>query len=341
MRRHLLLLEKLRARRASHCWRDSISSSTTVRCKHSVAVQLDYYLSPQFGGVAAALVNDTYAKKGIVINFLPICPVGEEMKRVRHYQNEHKNSVAMGTVEQNIFIPTLYKDKRLDISGAAAMFNSSPLCIASITDQSNTIGATIGAHEDTVDLLKRIFPQQNIIATPRATKVTDLLSGKVDAIQAYLTTEVLKLRRELPEFPVVVPLEGISPANAKLGYGQVIFSTNETLECEVERKDIVRAFLEATFEGWQAVIDSPRDGVKMVEEAKKMVQLDEENNDHWQEEDEFKLEMLQQCNDLVNETKIGGRLGVIVPDRWDKATEWLLNDKKAEKEFGLNPFIWS
>jgi hypothetical protein len=90
------------------------------------------------------------------------------------------------------------------------------------------------------------------------------------------------------------------------------------------------------------VIDNPRDGVKMVEEAKKMTSLDDEQNDHWHEDDEFKLEMLEQCNMLVNETKIGGRLGVILPERWDKATEWLLEGKQnVEKGFGLNPHVWS
>ena len=62
----------------------------------------------------------------------------------------------MGSVEQNIFIPTLAKDPTLRTSAVAAMFHQSPLCIASLP-HGNSDGAVdvntmkIGAHEDTVD----------------------------------------------------------------------------------------------------------------------------------------------------------------------------------------------
>ncbi|MGK3759616.1 MAG: hypothetical protein ACI8RD_011933, partial [Bacillariaceae sp.] len=55
------------------------------RSKSSIAIQLDYYMSPQFAGIACAMTEGLYEKAGIDnLNFLPICPVGLEMERVRN-----------------------------------------------------------------------------------------------------------------------------------------------------------------------------------------------------------------------------------------------------------------
>ena len=71
---------------------------------------------------------------------------------------EAKNGrVTIGSVEQNIFIPTLHSKPDLNVKAVSAMFRKSPLCITSLPvgdpnfkDEGKTI---IGAHEDTVSLL--------------------------------------------------------------------------------------------------------------------------------------------------------------------------------------------
>ena len=62
------------------------STNTNViarRGLQTVSLQLDYYMSAQFAGIASALTNNMYEKAGIDLQFLPICPVGLEMERVR------------------------------------------------------------------------------------------------------------------------------------------------------------------------------------------------------------------------------------------------------------------
>ena len=313
--------------------------TTSKRFKHSsVAVQLDYYMSPQFGGVASALVNGLYAKEGIDVSFLSICPVGLELERVRQNQDKHPDGITLGSVEQNIFIPTLYRNRDLNVTAVAAMFRRSPLCIASTTvDILQQAGAKIGAHEDTVELMQRVFPNMQATASPRATKISDLKAGNVDAIQAYLTTEVLTLQRDLGQDPTVIPMEGRN--GAKLGYGQTLFVADEALRCQ-ERRDVVSSFLTATFQGWETVIRDPEEGVKIVQEAQKMLGLDDEKNDHWYPSEDFQRDMLMQCNDFVKETREGDRLGVIVPSRFDAATSWLLDSKQVEPNFGLDASLW-
>ena len=310
--------------------------SASRRSRHDIAFQLDYYMSPQFAGVASALVNNSYADKGLNINFLPTCPVGLEQERVRMHRNDNPTEVVMGSVEQNIFVPTLYSNPSLKTTAVAAMFHQSPLCIASMPNAAKDGEMTIGVHEDTVELMRRIFPQHNVKASPRSTKNTDLTSGKVDAIQAYTTTEVPALRLGLGVEPQVTALEGLN--GAKLGYGQVLFTADECLDGD--QRDVVKAFCEATFEGWKYAIHHPEQAVEQVKEAKKMLGLDDESNDHWHPSDEFELEMLMRCNDLVKGTFEGNRHGVIDASRWNGASDWLLKGKDVGSNFGLDTNVW-
>lgn len=294
-------------------------------------------MSPQFAGVASALVNNSYTDQGIDISFLPTCPVGLEQERVRMNQNDKPAAVTMGSVEQNIFVPTLASNPHLKTTAVAAMFNQSPLCIASMPDASGDEKMKIGVHEDTVELMRRIFPEHDVVASPRSTKNHDLVSGKYDAIQAYTTTEVPALRRGLGAEPTVSTLEGLR--GTKLGYSQVLFTANECLEGD--QRDVVEAFCKATFEGWNYAIRHPEEAVEHVKEAKKMLGLDDESNDHWHPSDEFELEMLMRCNDLAKGTFEGDRHGVIDAGRWSEASDWLLEGKNVVgANFGLDANIW-
>lgn len=307
------------------------SSSSDGVGSPDVAVQLDYYMSLQFAGVASALVNDVYKSKGIQsLQFLPTCPVGLEAARVRAHQDANPATLAtFGSVEQNIFAPTLFADPSLKVTAVASMFRRSPLCVASLGPLKP--GDVIGAHEDTVELLQRIFPEQKVVASPRGTKNADLLEGVYQGIQAYTTTEVPALRRLLsgqgkdPESLSVQVLEDV-PGGPKLGYSQMLFASDESLEGS-DRREASTAFLEATFEGWQRAISDPEEAIEAVAEAQRMLGLDDEGNDHWHPSSGFRKEMLDRMNDHVKETFSGDRLGVITSRRWSEATRWLLEGK--------------
>lgn len=307
-----------------------------------VAVQLDYYMSLQFAGIASALVNDIYQSKGISnLQFLPTCPVGLEAARVRAFQNANPTTLAtFGSVEQNIFTPTLHADPSLNVSGVATTFRRSPLCVASLGPLKK--GDVIGAHEDTVELLQRIFPDQKVVASPRGSKNTDLLEGTYQGIQAYTTTEVPALHRLMEgkgldpnsvEFQV---LEN-GTNGVELGYSQMLFVANEALESP-DRREAATAFLEATSEGWQNAIRNPDEAIEAVAEAQKMLKLDDEANDHWHPSLSFQREMLELMNGHVKEGFIGDRLGVLHPNRWGNATQWLLEGKEGDIDpsFGLD-----
>lgn len=348
------------------------------RGKHTaVALQLDYYMSPQFAGIACALTEGFYETAGIHdLKLLSTCPVGLEPERVRQYRDISDDAdVVVGSVEQNVLIPVLMNNPHLKVMAVAAMFRESPLCLVSLqkdnknnTDQRDSNGVTggsgaaapqvVGAHEDTVDLLKRILiydnfeqdPRHTVRVSPRANKITDLLEGRLDAIQAYTTTEVLTLERIIASATLgahqagdisTILLEGHN--GARLGYSQVLFAPEEDLhgdQCEV-----LRAFLKATFEGWARAIQDPEHGARCVEEAQKMLKLSDEGNDHWDRNRffEYNVDSTRACCDLVQATKAednaNEKYGVIDPQRWDDATEWLLNENILPS-FGLDAAVW-
>ena len=185
--------------------------------------------------------------------------------------------------------------------------------------------------------MKRIFPTHDVAASPRCTKTRDLLAGKLGAIQAYTTTEVPTLRRALGAEPNVLKMEGYN--GTKLGYSQLIFAADECLAEDDDRREVVKAFCEATFEGWANVIENPEDAVEMVKEAKRMLELDDEGNDHWHPSDEYELEFVKNCNEYVEDTLTDGKYGVIDEARWNEANEWLLSGDSVDG-FGLDSSVW-
>jgi len=317
-------------------------------------------MSAQFAGVASAVTGGYYKDAGIDLKFLPICPVGHEMKRVRDAADSSPlSAVTVGSIEQNIFIPTLREDPALRVRAVAAMFRTSPLCLASFDPP--TVGddgkIAVGAHEDTVSLIERILKsdhnggaEYSVVASPRATKNTDLKSGKFGAIQAYQTTEVPTLERDLREGNggkggvLALPMEGMN--GAKLGYSQVLFAPEEDLESDGDKREVVRAFLDATFRGWETAIRDLEAAASSVEECKSMISLDDENNDHWDKSFSYTVQNVGLCCDAVKQTFQGDRYGSIDADRWNEASNWLLEKGETSpppqdgKSFGLDPTVW-
>mmetsp|Transcript_24267 Transcript_24267/g.26055 ORF Transcript_24267/g.26055 Transcript_24267/m.26055 type:complete len:1191 (+) Transcript_24267:258-3830(+) len=344
------------------------------RCKHTVALQLDCYMSPQFTGIACAMTEGLYEKAGIKnLHFLPICPVGLEMERVRDHRSTSENDVIVGCAEQHIFTPFLYNNPDLKLKAFASMFHTSPLCLASIDrdedDDDDKSKLIVGAHQNTVSLIGRILSNDSkysVIATPQTTKINDLLDSKLDMIQAYTMTEIPTLECRGHGVNVdSMPLEGLN--GAKLGYSQLLFTPEEDLVTTVgvgndgatttAKREILHAFLDATFQGWDMAIRNVEDAAERVGEAQRLLQSNDKNNDHLFANGNRKEYMIQNvglCSDYVKETFQGDRYGVIDGKRWNEANKWLLhceNDKNssnnndnnnddAETNFGFDDSVW-
>ncbi len=316
-----------------------------------VSLQLDYYMSSQFAGIAIAMTQNMYAQLDLQVNILPTCPPGMELHRVRQHANASDNkTTVVGCVEQNIMIPTLYNDKDnyLQVQAMAAMFRQSPLCLVSLDDHGDDPSGRkkrIGAHEDTVSLLQRILLPQDeydVMASPRSTKLTDLQNGTYDMIQAYTTTEVPTLQRTFGDSVKVQFLEESLLGSGSLGYSQVLFAPQEQLtnnNNNEKHSDVIQRFLQATFDGWKVAIQDPTLAAHSVLDLQRTLGGDEENkNDHWDTKNqlEYTIQSIEQCCHHVHETFQGDKYGVISPKRWNQATQWLLSSSSSEKQEVVN-----
>jgi hypothetical protein len=122
----------------------------------------------------------------------------------------------------------------------------------------------------------------------------------------------------------------------------LLFSPEEDLK-ESDKREVVQAFLDVTFSGWGMAIRDHESAAKSVDEAKAMLGLDDENNDHWDPSFSYTIQSVGLCSDYVKETFQGDRYGVIDSKRWNEATNWLLaeeGDGIVEENFGLDAGVW-
>jgi len=285
-----------------------------------VAFQLDYFMSSQFAGVAMAMRGGLYTKAGIDLRLLPTCPPGEEARVVHEgYRGGGGRSLWVGCMEQNTLLPAIAAGSH--VKAVAAMFGRSPLCLAGLPGSNLRAqvqeGARlrIAAHEDTVDLLRRIVPSAEVLAHPREKKLQGLTTGEFDAIQAYDVMETLKIARETKEEPEVLRLEGPAFPGVALGYSQVLFAPAPALQ-EAKHRAALRDFLHATFEGWNQAIRSPEAAADLLLEM-------QGDCEHWVSDEAFVQQSVRLCCDYVKRTKRCGELGMIEPRRWRDAAEWL------------------
>ena len=117
-------------------------------------------------------------------------------------------------------------------------------------------------HEDTVSLLERLMPSAEVVSVGRVEKLALLRAGEVDAVQVYDVMETMKMEHDLGGTPPdVLPLEGVG--GARLGYAQVLFASDEALR-DPARRELLRDFLAASFEGWQEAGRDPHAAAEAV-----------------------------------------------------------------------------
>ncbi|CAE8694253.1 unnamed protein product [Polarella glacialis] len=207
------------------------------------------------------------------------------------------------------------------------MFGRSPLCLAGLPGAGIHRRAMaqealrVGAHSDTVELIQRIMPHALVLELDRAQKLDMLKSGQVDAVQVYDVMETLKLAHDLESEAEVLHLEGNAFPEVVLGYSQVLFAPSQALGDPAERQ-VLRAFLKATFDGWGQAIRDPAGAAQAVLEV-------QGESDHWVGSKDFVEQSVKLCCDYVKLTRKCGQLGVIDQQRWAKASHWLLDTSSS------------
>lgn len=212
-----------------------------------VVLQLDYHLGGQFAGLATGLARGLFASRGLDVQLVAPCTPGGEGAAVVQRQREMKDAVVVGVCEQN----SLAADAPLVAFGA--MFDRSPLALAM---KRGAPLKKVAAHVDSLKLMEACLngvDVQEVSRVDEAHRKALLLSGEVDGIQCYHTTEPLSWF-DATDAMAIHPLCATAPGgigSLDLGYSQALFSTKDA------DRDALGAFLDGLFDGWREAAADP------------------------------------------------------------------------------------
>lgn len=233
----------------------TLSSNTSLEV---VNLQLRWKHQFQFAGYYAALENGYYRDAGLDVRIHEGEPGRAPVDEVIAGRAEY------GTANSEVLLARL---KGTPLVALAVIFQHSPSVLLARADSGirtphDLVGRSVmfmgGQHDTDFHAMFRregIRPE-SIDIRPSSDEIDDLVSGKVDAFNAYLTNEPFVLRQRGVEFVVINPSHyGVDY------YGGILFTTEREIG---ERPDRVKAFREASLRGWQYAMEHPEVVVELL-----------------------------------------------------------------------------
>lgn len=221
---------------------------------------LDWELNCQFAGPIWAREKDLYRQAGLEVQLLP--PSAQPRKDLLDLVLE--NDCAAGSIEENLIVRAAMAGKPVRV--VAAMLKQTPLVLITarcgpIKTLADLPGRRVAMLGDGMYLLVPLLKLNGI--DPKSVDLAvgdwsleDLVEGRFDAVQGYAITEAQALAKSGFEAELI-PLShpNLDP------HSQVIFASVQSI---AHRKNFLRTFLRATFEGWRQVLAHPDEAAVCV-----------------------------------------------------------------------------
>lgn len=229
--------------------------SCDVLANESVQLQLRWHHQFQFAGYYAALEKGFYEKAGLDVKILAGSPEKAPVRAVLD------GAAQYGVTNSEVLYERLHGAQLVAL---ASIFQHSPsvlLARKEVMSPSDLIGKKVMMldRKDT-DLLAMLSNEgvdiKNVQIVPSSFDVQDLVDGRVDAFNAYLTNEAYFLKWQ--NFPFSV----INPRNYGVDfYSDILFTTEKELREHPQR---VKAFRQATIEGWTYALEHPDEIIELL-----------------------------------------------------------------------------
>jgi diguanylate cyclase (GGDEF)-like protein/PAS domain S-box-containing protein len=222
-----------------------------------VRLQLKWRHQFQFAGYYAAVTQGFFEDEGLQVELLEgspgIDPVASLISGKADFavdspailikRQEGRPLVALAAIFQHSpSVMMTLKDSRLDsphdLRGKRIMMTSAtdPECLAMLVSEGVAL--------------------ESLTMVPHSWSIDDLVSGKVDAMSAYLTSEPYHMQER------GVPAAFIRPINYGVDfYGDCLVSTEEQVKKHPER---VEAFLRAVQRGWRYAMENPQELAQLI-----------------------------------------------------------------------------
>ena len=267
---------------------------------------LDWELNCQFAGPIWAREKGLYSELGLEVKLSP--PSAQPRHGLVDLVLDHE--FAAGSIEENLIVRAALAGKPLRV--VAAMLKKTPLALITarggpIKTLADLPGRRVAMHGDGVHLLEAVLKLNGI--DPEGIDLQtghvcpdDLVAGRLDAMQGYAITEVRTLAVkgfETHLIPLCHP--DLDP------HSQVLFTSEQNI---AQRKEDLRQFLQATFEGWRQVLACTDEAAALVAAHSKEHADSTENR-----------AILQTMNRYVRGQKECEPLGRLDPARWRRNLE--------------------
>ena len=224
----------------------------------AIHLQLRWHHQFQFAGYYAALEKGYYQAAGLDVIIHEGTP---EKKPVQEVLQGHAQ---YGEANSELLLERL---RGAPLVALAAIYQHSPSVLiarkdAGISSPDDLVGKKVMLLDNIVDAdFVAMFNNEGIDISrlhviPSSYEIGDLVDGKVDAFNSYLSNEPYFLKQQGVEFTV------LNPRNYGIDfYSDILFTTEQELKQHPER---VKAFRQASLEGWYYAMGHPQEIIDLL-----------------------------------------------------------------------------
>ena len=286
-----------------------------------INLQLRWHHQFQFAGYYAALEQGYYREAGLDVRIHEgepgRTPVGEVLAGGAEY----------GEANSELLYQRL---KGAPLVALAAIFQHSPSVLlaredSGIRSPQDLVGKTAMIIGDVTDadliamLQNEGVDTKKVNLIPSSYNIQDLVDGKTDAFNSYLTNEPFYLRQQGVAYTVLDPRRyGLD------FYSDILFTTEQELQDNPER---VHAFREASLRGWQYAMEHPAEIIDLLQRKYHV----EKSRAHLEYEAASMRDLIQP--ELV-------QIGHMNPGRWRHMADTLVNIGMLPPGYSLDGFLY-
>lgn len=228
-------------------------------CADTIDLQLRWHHQFQFAGYYAAVQQGYYQQAGLDVliheGSPDKIPVNEVLNGHAHYGVANSELVlARLKGEPLVLLAAIYQHSPSVLLARkdAGIFSPSDLVGKKVMMLGSYVGADFVAmfHNEHLDM-------KDIHVIPSSFDIQDLVTGKVDAFNSYISNEPYFLQQQGVEFTV------LQPRNYGVDfYSDMLFTSENELKQHPKR---VKAFLDASLKGWQYTMDHPQEIIALLQ----------------------------------------------------------------------------
>jgi diguanylate cyclase (GGDEF)-like protein/PAS domain S-box-containing protein len=228
-------------------------------CAETIDLQLRWHHQFQFAGYYAAVQQGYYQKAGLDVVIHEGAPDKISINEVT------KGHAQYGVANSELVLARLKGEPLVLL---AAIYQHSPSVLlarkdANILSPSDLIGKKVMMLDSYIDAdFVAMFHNEhlnlkNIQVIPSSFNIQDLVTGKTDVFNSYISNEPYFLKQQGVEFTV------LQPRNYGIDfYSDMLFTNENELKQHPER---VKAFLDASLQGWHYAMAHPQEIIALLQ----------------------------------------------------------------------------